>query len=135
MGTRPAVHLRHTLLVLLVTATAVTVSSAKKAQPVVLNWKQGILWESPDACNETAPLWKETFLILADDTLYHLAHTPILRKPNVTEVKPVSYDVAQDGFYLMDDDGRVFKLSVVKTETDPTALEQFHRGKKPCQPE
>ena len=122
------------MLILSVSALAVSALSAKKT-PIVLDWKTGILWELPDACNTTAPIWKETFLILADDTLYHVEHTPILRKPNVTEGKPVSYDIAQDGFYLKDDDGRVFKLSIVRTEIDPTAFARFHKGKQPCQPQ
>jgi hypothetical protein len=120
-------------LVSLAILLAVSVSSAKKAQPV-LNWKTGVLWESPDACNETSPIWKETFLILADDTLYHVAHIPIRNKPNVTEGKPVKYDIAQGEFYLQDEDGRVFKLAVVKKELDPTAQERLTSGKHPCQP-
>jgi hypothetical protein len=135
MGTPSRDRLRQTSLILLASLMAASVSSAKKAQPVVLNWKMGILWESPDPCNDTSPIWKETFLILADDTLYHLAHTPVLHKPNVTEGKPVSYDIAQGDFYLEDDDGRVFKLSIVKKELDPTALERFNSGKLQCQPQ
>jgi hypothetical protein len=95
----------------------------------------GILWESPDACNTTSPVWKETFLVLDGDTLYHVAHTPLLHKPNVTEGKPVRYDVAQGDFYLEDEDGKVFKLSIVKKEEDPTAQDRFKRGKQQCQPE
>src|SRR5215471_8606417 len=122
-------------LILLASVFTVLIVSARKAHPVILDWKPAILWELPDACNVTAPIWKATFLILADDTLYHVEHTPILRKPNVRERKPISYDIVEDGFYLKDDDGRVFKLSIVKTEVDPNALESFHKGKQPCQPQ
>ena len=120
--------------ILLVSVLGVSIGSAEKAQPVVLDWKTGVLWESPDACNTTSPIWKQTFLILADDTLYHVAHTPIRRKPNVTEGKPVKYDIAQGDFYLQDEDGRVFKLSIVKTEEDPTAQQRLKSGKQQCQP-
>ena len=135
MATRPMVHFRQTPLVLLVSVLAVSVLTAKKAQPVILDWKMGILWESPDACNETSPIWKATFLILADDTLYHVVYTPILHKPNVTERMSVRYVIANGDFYLEDQDGRIFKLSIVKNEQDPTAQERFKSGRQQCQPE
>jgi len=127
-------QLRRTSLILLLGLLAVSLSSAKKTQPV-LEWKTGILWELPDPCNETSPVWKETFLILGDDTLYHVARSSLVgRKPNVTEGQPVQYTIAQGDFYLQDDDGRVFKLAVVKKELDSNAQEQLKRGKRPCQP-
>ena len=119
---------------LLAILLAVSVLSAKKTHPQ-LNWKTGILWESPDACIDNAVVWKETFLILSEDTLYHVAHSVVLsRKLNVTEGQPVKYAVAQGDFYLQDEDERVFKLAVLKKELDPAAREKFKSGKQPCQP-
>ena len=127
-------RLRRRLLILLVSVLPVPVLSAKKAQPV-LDWKTGILWESPDACSDGALVWKETFLILADDIKYHVAHSILVgRKPNVTEGSMVQYAIAQGSFYLQDEDGRVFKLVLVKKEQDPTAQELLKSGKQPCQP-
>jgi len=124
---------RFPLFILAGVLTALTLS-AKKAQ-IVLDWKPGILWETPDACNEKSPVWKETFIVLAEDnTVYHLAHTPLRRKPNVTEGKPVRWDVEEGDFYLEDEDGRVFKMGIVKKEMDPNAAERFKNGKQPCQP-
>ena len=131
MGTGSGKPLRRISLTLL--WLTVSVASAKKAQPV-LEWRTGILWESPDACNETSPVWKDTYLIVDADILYHVAHLPLRRKPNVTERSTVKYALAQGGFYLQDEDGRVFKLSVVKTEQDPNAPERLKRHKQPCQP-
>jgi hypothetical protein len=126
--------LRRAALILLVSILGVSLSSAKKAQPV-LEWKMGILWETPDPCNETSPIWKDTFLILGDDTLYHVAKSNLGRhKPNIREGDPVMYTIAEGDFYLQDEDGRVFKLAVVKKEQDATAQERLKRGKKPCQP-
>ena len=107
---------------------------ARKAQPV-LDWKTGILWASPDPCNDTSPFYKETFLIVRDDIVYHLAHSVLIgRKPNVTERGTVKFDMALGDFYLQDEDGRVFKLAVVKKELDPNAQEHLKSGKPPCQP-
>lgn len=127
-------HRRRTPLILLAGLLAVSLASAKKAQPA-LEWKTGFLWESPDGCDDTIPVWKQTFLILAEDnTLYHVAHTPIRHKPNVTERSMVLYALIQGDFYLQDDDGRVFKLAVVKKEQDPKAQELLKSGRQPCQP-
>lgn len=134
MGTGSIMQLRRAALLLAVSIAGVSLSSAKKAQPV-LDWKIGILWEAPDPCNDTAPIWKDTFLILGDDTLYHVAKSNLSRhKPNISEGGTVMYTIAQGDFYLQDEDGRVFKLAVVKKEQDPNAQEQLKRGKKPCQP-
>ena len=134
MHTRSIEQLRRAALISLVSILGVSLSSAKKAQPV-LEWKTGFLWEVPDPCNETSPLWKDTFLILGDDTLYHVARSNLVRhKPNIREGSTVMYTIAEGDFYLQDEDGRVFKLAVVKKEQDPTAQEQLKRGKKPCQP-
>ena len=124
--------MRRTPLLLLLFILASSLS-AKKAQ-VILDWKDGILWQTPDACNETSPAWKQTFLVLADDTVYHLAFTPLLHKPALTEGKPIRYDIAQGDFYLEDEDGRVFKMAIVKKELDPTAQDRLKSGKPPCQP-
>jgi hypothetical protein len=134
MGIRSIVQLRRAPLTALLCFSAISLLSAKKEQPV-LEWKNGILWEAPDGCNDASPIWNETFLILGDDTLYHLAHSTLIgRKPNVTEGAAVQYAVAQGEFYLQDDDGRVFKLSVVKKEVDPKAQQRLKSGKLPCQP-
>ena len=127
-------QVRNAALVLAVSFLGVPLAPAKKAQ-TVLDWKTGVLWEMPDPCNETSPLWKDTFLILGDDTLYHVARSNFVRhKPNIHEGSAVTYTIAEGEFYLQDEDGRVFKLAVVKKEQDPTAQEQLKRGKKPCQP-
>ena len=134
MHTGSLVQIRRAALISLVGILSVSLSSAKKAQ-TVLEWKTGVLWEAPDPCNETSPLWKDTFLILGDDTLYHVARSNFVRhKPNIREGSTVMYTIAEGEFYLQDEDGRVFKLAVVKKEQDPTAQEQLKRGKKPCQP-
>ncbi|GEM_PF-3356727 len=44
------------------------------------------------------------------------------------------YATAQGDFFLQDEDGRVFKLSVVKKELDPNAQERLKTGRRPCQP-
>lgn len=124
-----SIHMR----LLLVSILAVSALSAKKEQPV-LDWKNGILWETPDACNEKSASWKATFLILADDTLYHVAYTAVLHKPNVTEGNPVRWDIEQGDFFLEDEDGRVFKMAIVKKEVDPAAQARFKSGKLACQP-
>ena len=134
MHTRSIVQARRAALISLVSILSVSLASAKKAQ-TVLEWKTGVLWEVPDPCNETSPLWKDTFLILGDDTLFHVARSNFVRhKPNIREGSTVMYTIADGEFYLQDEDGRVFKLAVVKKEQDPTAQEQLKRGKKPCQP-
>lgn len=134
MHTGSIVQVRRAALISLVGILSVSLASAKKAQ-TVLEWKTGVLWEAPDPCNETSPLWKDTFLILGDDTLYHVARSNFVRhKPNIREGSTVMYTIADGDFYLQDEDGRVFKLAVVKKEQDPTAQEQLKRGKKPCQP-
>ena len=134
MGIRSVRQVRSATLVLAVSFLGVSLASAKKAQ-TVLEWKAGVLWEVPDPCNETSPLWKDTFLILGDDTLYHVARSNFVRhKPNIREGNTVMYTIAEGDFYLQDEDGRVFKLAIVKKEQDPTAQEQLKRGKKPCQP-
>jgi len=130
---RPITRLRRSLLVVLLGTLSVPPAPARKARPV-LDWKTGVLWETPDACNETSPVYKETFLILADDTLYHVAFIPIRRKPNVTERREIKYDIIQGDLYLQDDDGHVFKLSIVKKEQDPAARQLLNSGKMPCQP-
>ena len=118
----------------LIILLAGSASAAKKPQPA-LDWKPGILWESPNACDETSPVYMDTFLILGDDTIYHLAHNNLIgRKPNVTERSAIMYAIDQGRFYLQDADGRVFKLSVVKKELDPQAQERLKNGKQPCQP-
>ena len=127
-------QLRKAALLSAISILGVSLLSAKKEQPV-LDWKTGVLWEAPDPCNETSPIWKDTFLILGDDTLYHVAKSNLGRhKPNVSEGAKVMYTMAQGEFYLQDEDGRVFKLEVVKKEQDPTAQELLKKGKKPCQP-
>ena len=114
---------------------AVSVSFAKKAQPV-LDWKTGILWQSPDPCNYyEGVLDKESFLIIGDDLVYHVSHNFLIgHRPNVTEREPVKYAMDRGYFYLQDEDGRVFKLSVVKKELDPKAQERLKNGQRPCQP-
>ena len=113
---------------------AVSVSSAKKAQPV-LDWKTGILWQSPDPCNYYEGAFeKESFLIIGDDLVYHVSRGFFGHKPNVTEREPVQYAIAGGYFYLQDEDGRVFKLSIVKKELDPKAQERLKNGQRPCQP-
>ena len=134
MGTGSVMQLRKAALLSAISILGVSLLSAKKEQPV-LDWKTGVLWEAPDPCNETSPIWKDTFLILGDDTLYHVAKSNLGRhKPNVSEGAKVMYTMAQGEFYLQDEDGRVFKLEVVKKEQDPTAQELLKKGKKPCQP-
>lgn len=123
---------RALLILLAVILTAAL--SAKKAQPV-LEWKDGILWASPDPCNDFSGFNKESFLIIGDDILYHVSRrTPLGRKPNVTEHSPVKYTMADGEFYLQDEDGRVFKLSVVKKELIPKAEERLKNGQPPCLP-
>lgn len=134
MQTGSRLPLRRTFLIGLVGVLAVPVLSAKKAQ-TALEWKTGFLWESPDACIDTWSLYRETFLIVDDDTLYHVSHRPsISHKPNVMERSTVQYAIADGDFYLQDEDGRVFKLAVVKKEVDPKAQERIQSGKQPCQP-
>lgn len=78
-------QLRRTSLILLVGVMALPVLSAKKAQ-TALEWKTGFLWESPDACIDIWGVYRESFLIVGDDTLFHVSHrTPIRHKPNVKE--------------------------------------------------
>lgn len=120
--------------ILLVSVLAVVAASAKKEQPV-LEWKTGILWASPDLCNDDTPFYKETFLIVGDNLLYHVAHTAIRHKPNVTELSTVKFARIQSDFYLQDEDGHVFKLSLVKKEPlDPASEERLKSRKRPCQP-
>jgi hypothetical protein len=120
--------------VLLIGVLTLSAASAKKAEPV-LEWKTGIFWASPDLCNEISPFYKETFLIVGDNLLYHVAHTPIRRKPNLTELTAVKFAMIQGDFYLQDDDGRVFKLSLVMKEPlDPASEERLKSRKRPCQP-
>ena len=120
--------------IVLISVLAVAALSAKKAQPV-LEWQTGFLWASPDPCNETSPFYKETLLIVSEDLLYHVAHTPIRRHLNVTERGLVKFAMIQGDFFLQEDDGRVSKLSLVKKELlDPVARERLKNKKEPCQP-
>ena len=113
---------------------AVSLSSAKKTQPV-LEWKDGIFWESPDPCLDSWDLFKKTYLIIGDGVVYHVSHRPpIGHKPNLTERSPVKYTMADGDFYLQDEDGRVFKLAVLKKELDPKVDEKLKSGKAPCEP-
>ena len=124
---------RSSLLFLILILTAPSLF-AKKSQPV-LEWKTGILWASPDLCLDSDILFnRETYLIIAEDIVYHVRLGLISHKPLVTERGAVKYATAQGDFYLQDDDGRVFKLSVVKKELDPGALDRMNSGKRPCQP-
>ena len=134
MKTRPMLALRRTFLIALTAVLALPLVSAKKAQ-TALEWKTGFLWESPDACIDTWSLYRETFLIVGEDTLYHVSHRPpIVHKPNVTERSSVQYALADGDFYLQDEEGRVFKLAIVKQEMDSQAQERIKSGKLPCQP-
>jgi hypothetical protein len=109
------------------------VVSAKKAPPV-LEWRDGILWASPDPCLEYSGFNRQTFLIIGGDIVYHVSHNPIRHKPNVTEHAVVKYAMAEGDFYLQDEDGRVSKLSVVSKETIPDAHRRFANGEPTCQP-
>lgn len=121
-------------LTVLVALMAVPVLSAKKAQPV-LDWKTGVLWAYPDPCYDFLTFDRESFLIISKDIVYHVSHrTPIRRKPNVTEGGTVKYSMPDADFYLQDEDGRVFKLSVVKKESIPNAQERLKNGEPPCRP-
>lgn len=133
--TRSGIGLRRAALLLVAGLLSVSGLSAKKA-PTVLEWKTGFVWESPDACIDTWGLNKETFLIIGDDdTLYHVSRSTLVsRKANVTERATVKYAIANGEFYLQDEGGRVFKLSIVKTEVDLNAAERLRNGKQPCQP-
>ena len=113
---------------------AVSALFARKTQPV-LDWKDGILWASPDPCYDFLTFNRESFLIIGDDVVYHVSRrTPIGRKPNVTEGSAVKYSMPDNDFYLQDDDGRVFKLTVVKKGSIPNAQERLKSGQPPCQP-
>lgn len=46
----------------------------------------------------------------------------------------MQYALADGDFYLQDEDGRVFKLAIVKQEADLKAEERIKSGKQPCQP-
>jgi hypothetical protein len=135
MGTGSIAQIPRISLILLVGFLCASASSTKKTQWLrLLDWKTGILWESPNACDETSRIYKQTFLILGDDLIYHVAHIAVLHKPNITEGQSVRYAVVLGDFYLQDESGRVFKLVLVKSELDPTAKERFKSGKRPCQP-
>ena len=125
---------RRSSVLLLLLVLAVPDLFAKKSQPV-LEWKTGILWASPDPCLDSDILFnRETYLIIADDVVYHVRLGLMGHKPLVTERGAVKYATAQGDFFLQDDDGRVFKLSVMKKELDPGALDRMNNGKRPCQP-
>ena len=135
MGTCSLAQMPRISLVLLVGFLCASASSSKRTQWFrLLDWKTGILWESPNACDETSRIYKQTFLILGDDIIYHVAHIAVLHKPNITKGQSVRYAVALPDFYLQDENGRVFKLAVVKTEPDPTSRERLKSGERPCQP-
>jgi hypothetical protein len=120
MGTCSIAQIPRISLILLVGFQCASASSTKKAQWLrLLDWKTGILWEAPNACDETSRIYKETFLILGDDIVYHVAHIAVLHKPNITEGQSVRYTVALGGLYLQDENNRVFKLALVKSELDP----------------
>jgi hypothetical protein len=77
---------------------------------------------------------RESFLIIGGDIVYHQSHNiPIGHKPNITERGPVKYAIAQGDPYLQDEDGRVFKLSVVKKDLNPDAQQRLKNGQRPCQ--
>ena len=106
--------------------------AAKKATRS-LDWKAGILWASPDPCNRSSGAASESFLIIGDDIVFHVSHrAPIGHKPNVTERGQVKYAMDRGDFYLQDEDGRVFKLSLLKKELDPDAQKRLRSGQRPC---
>lgn len=124
---------RRRLFLFVVTLFAVSTVAAKKSQ-TVLEWKTGVLWGPPDPCSDSWDLYKKSLLIVGDDLVYHVTRAPIGRKANVTEGSAVKYTMADGDFYLQDEDGRVFKLTLVKKEPDPKAQERAKSGKRPCQP-
>ena len=135
MGTCSIAQIPRISLILLVGFLCASASSTKKSEWLrLLDWKTGILWETPNACDETSRIYKQTFLILGDDIIYHVAHIAVLHKPNIVEGQSVRYAVALGDFYLQDENGRVFKLAVVRAELDPTARDRLESGKRPCQP-
>ena len=120
--------------VLLLLGLAVPALFARKAQPV-LDWKTAVLWASPDPCYDFLGFSRGSFVILDEDIVYHVSHrTPIGHKPNVTEGSAVKYAMPESDFYLQDEDGRVFKLTVVKKESIPNALERLKNGQQLCRP-
>ena len=116
MGTGSIGQIPRISLILLVGFLCASASSTKKAQ-----WLRLLDWN------------KQTFLFLGDDIISHVARTAVSHKPNITEGQSVRYALAVSDFYLQDENGRVFKFAVVKTELDPTARERLKSGIRPCQ--
>jgi hypothetical protein len=112
---------REVMLATLFAASMLTlpVLAAKKPTPQ-RDWKTGILLATPDP-GYSGPLPQNTFLIRDGDILFHvqLSNGWSLRKPDVTERGPVKYTMEDGVFYLLDEDGREYKVSVKKKELRP----------------
>jgi hypothetical protein len=130
MKMHPPTRICRTILPLILLGGANLVA---KKERQVFDWKTGVLWAAPDPCFQNSGINRESFLIIGNDIVFHVSHGIRIRhKPNVTERGQIKYVMDRGDFYLQDEDGRVFKLNLLKKELDPDAGKRLQNGERPC---